>query len=153
MRWRAWIWLCVSLACFCGAAYFWRLADEWEAQKAAARAQASTNSPAAAAPKVPGHAQMLPLRLLSQPGNLNYQPPLATATNHRSPTAFRLSNTSKTLRELTRSDHAILLQNALLDTTRSNTLPIPDSLRAPKDPGAYLVQSRGPLDESFRSSL
>ena len=43
MRWRAWIWLCVSLTCFCGAAYFWRLADEWEAQKAAARPQPSTN--------------------------------------------------------------------------------------------------------------
>ncbi|HTL57495.1 MAG TPA: S8 family serine peptidase, partial [Candidatus Limnocylindrales bacterium] len=152
MRWRPWFWLCVSLLCFCGAAYFWRLADEWEAQKASR--QQSTNAPAASAPKRLGHAQLPPMRLLSQPGHLNYQPPLvATRTNEPSPTAYRLSNTTKPLRQLLHSDQAILLQNALLDTTQPNNLPIPDSLRATNDPGSYIVQSRGPLDNAFRSLL
>jgi subtilisin-like proprotein convertase family protein len=155
MRWRAWIWLCVSLACFLGAAYFWRLADEWEAQKAANRPQQKTNSPAVDTPKPPTHAQLLPNPILSSPGNLNYQPPLAAARTNRpaSPFAYRLSNTTRTIGELARNEHSILLQNALFDTTRSNSLPIPDSLRAQKDPGAYIVQSRGPLDDSFRSAL
>src|SRR5215475_12243888 len=117
MRWRAWIWLCVSLACFCGAAYFWRLADEWEAQKAALRSQQATNSPATNAPKTPGHTVLLPNLLLSSPdnlsspGNLNYQPPVAAARTNRtaSPTAYRLSNTTKPIRELARSEHSILL--------------------------------------------
>jgi subtilisin-like proprotein convertase family protein len=155
MRWRAWIWLCVSLACFFGAAYFWRLADEWEAQKAATRPQQKTNAPAVDAPKPPSHAQLLPNPLLSSPGNLNYQPPAVAASTNRapSPLAYRLTNTTRTIGELARSEHSILLQNALLDTTQPNNLPIPDSMRAQKDPGTYIVQSRGPLDDAFRSAL
>ena len=52
-----------------------------------------------------------------------------------------------------RSDQAVLLENALLDTTRPAALPIPDHLRAQGDPGRYLVQSRGPIDNAFRSLL
>jgi len=153
MRWRPWFWLCVSLLCFCGAAYFWRLADDWEAQKAS-RGQPATNAPAPSTPKSPSHAQLLPMRLLSQPGNLNYQAPRVSArTNEPSPLAYRLSNTTKSLRDLAHSDQAILLQNALLDTTQPNNLPIPDSLRATNDPSSYIVQARGPLDDGFRSLL
>jgi subtilisin-like proprotein convertase family protein len=67
--------------------------------------------------------------------------------------AYRLSNTTQPLRQLVRNPNAILLENALLDTTQPANLPIPASLRAQGDPGAYLVQARGPLDESFRALL
>ncbi|MGA2867519.1 MAG: hypothetical protein ABSF95_23855, partial [Verrucomicrobiota bacterium] len=66
---------------------------------------------------------------------------------------YRLSNTSQPLGQLVRNPNAILLENALLDTTQPANLPIPASLRAQGDPGAYLVQARGPLDESFRALL
>jgi subtilisin-like proprotein convertase family protein len=53
---------------------------------------------------------------------------------------------------LQRDDHALLLENALFDTTRP-VPSIPDHLRAHGDPGSYLVQARGPIDNAFRSLL
>ena len=81
--------------------------------------------------------------------------------------AFRLTNTTTPLGELVHSAHAILLENALLDTalfTRNgsadhpspatdNHLSIPQHLLAQGDSGAYLAQSRAPLDDAFRSLL
>src|ERR1043166_1285754 len=73
--------------------------------------------------------------------------------------AYRLSNTTKSLSELSRSDHAILLENALFDTERRTaggapaTPAIPEKLRSHGDPGAYIVQARGPLDDTFRALL
>ena len=52
-----------------------------------------------------------------------------------------------------RNPRAILLENALLDTARPADLPIPASLRAQGDPGAWVVQARGPLDDAFRALL
>lgn len=65
----------------------------------------------------------------------------------------RLSNTSKSLDELTRSDTAILLRNALIDTADPTPLAVPEHLRAKGDPGSYIVQSRGPIDAAFRELL
>jgi subtilisin-like proprotein convertase family protein len=154
MRWRSWIWFVVSVACFCGAFYFWRLGDRWAAEKEARSVGSQTNLNVVPATKSPGHTEILPLKLLSRPGNLNYHPTaVATSTNRPSPTAYRLSNTSRPLRELMRSETAILLQNALIETAVSNRVPIPDFLRVKGDPGSYIVQSRGPLDNNFRSAL
>ncbi len=98
-----------------------------------------------------------PFQLLSQAGTLNIPPapdtpaqPTTRATNHL---ALRLSNTPTPIGQLQRSDTAILLENALLDTARPATLPIPDHLRAQGDPGSYIVQARGPIDAAFRSLL
>ncbi len=67
--------------------------------------------------------------------------------------AWRLSNTSKSLDQLTRDRHAILLENALIDTTGPLNLSIPKNLQSPGDPGAYIVQARGPIDNAFRAML
>ncbi|HTL54613.1 MAG TPA: S8 family serine peptidase [Candidatus Limnocylindrales bacterium] len=66
---------------------------------------------------------------------------------------YRLSNTAKTIGELARTDRAILLENALLDTERSLDLPIPECLRAADEPGSYIVQSRAPPDTAFQNLL
>ena len=161
MRWRPLTWLLLSLMCFAAAYYFWRLGDQWAAKKTSAppgKAEGRTQS-AAAPPRqhAAPHTPPSPFQLLSQGGTLNIPPttgPLtnqaARLTNHL---ALRLSNTAKPLRELQRSDTAILLENALLDTARPTTLPIPDHLRAQGDPGSYVVQARGPIDDGFRSLL
>src|SRR5437763_666085 len=51
MRWRPLTWLLLSAACFLGAAYFWRLGNEWRAQRTAvpsnAPAAAPSNNPSA----------------------------------------------------------------------------------------------------------
>ena len=67
--------------------------------------------------------------------------------------AFRLSNTTKTIGELERTPHALLLQNALIATDGKMDLKIPASLRAQGDPGAYIVQARGVIDARFRALL
>ena len=81
--------------------------------------------------------------------------PSAACTNQL---AFRLANTSKAntpqgYDELTRAPHAILLENASVDTDAKLELNIPSHLRATGDPGAFIVQARGVIDGAFRAQL
>ncbi|MGA2659836.1 MAG: hypothetical protein ABSH34_20220, partial [Verrucomicrobiota bacterium] len=64
-----------------------------------------------------------------------------------------LTNTTQPLGRLMRNPRAILLENALLDTAQPVDLPIPASLRAQGDPGAWVVQAKGPLNDAFRALL
>ena len=66
---------------------------------------------------------------------------------------YRLSNTPKTVGQLSTATHAILLENALIDTAVGLDLKIPSHLRASGDPGAYIVQARGLVDGPFRALL
>src|SRR4051812_34607366 len=101
--------------------------------------------------------QSAPIRLLSQPGLLNSQPPTiepqpVSSTNPPSRFSHRLSNTSQTVGQLARRDKAILLENALFDT--ASAIPaIPAELQSQGDPGTYIVQAKGPLDDAFRNLL
>jgi subtilisin-like proprotein convertase family protein len=54
---------------------------------------------------------------------------------------------------LAHKDKALLLENALLDTDEPVGLQIPPSLQAQGDPGSYIVQSKGALDDRFRALL
>ena len=67
--------------------------------------------------------------------------------------SYRVSNTRLTEKQLLRSDHAIILRNALIDTDRPLRLDIPAHLRAKGAPGSYIVQSDGPLDQRFYDRL
>src|SRR5262249_7086934 len=82
--------------------------------------------------------------------------PNPAATNAISQTnasfPFRLSNTVKPIEQLTRSDNAILLRNALIDVT-GPALSIPEQLRSKGDPGSYIVQARGKITDAFREEL
>jgi len=154
MRWRPLTWLLLSVTLFAAAFYFWRLGDQSAAKgKAEGRRQNAESG-------VRHHASRIrpssPSQLVSQGGNLNSPPPPDSLTNHASRIthhfSLRLSNTTASLGQLQRDDHALLLENALLDTTRPSP-SIPDHLRAHGDPGSYLVQARGPIDGAFRSLL
>src|SRR5665213_1177325 len=79
------------------------------------------------------------------------------ATLNTNKLAFRLSNTTNSIRRLEATPHAILLANAFIDTDKPLDLKIPSQLKAKGDPGAYIVQARGsPLafncEGIFRSS-
>jgi subtilisin family serine protease/subtilisin-like proprotein convertase family protein len=104
-------------------------------------------------PSAAGTANAGPIALLSDPRQLAAAAPNAAPPKPGPRYPFRLSNTPKNLEELSRSDAAILLANALIDTASPVGLRIPDHLRAPGDPGSYVVQSRGPLDNTFRKRL
>lgn len=64
----------------------------------------------------------------------------------------RLRNTAASADRLVREGHALLLRNAFVDTADSEPLAIPAALRA-SEPGAYIVQSKGPIGPAFRERL
>lgn len=66
---------------------------------------------------------------------------------------FRVRNTRKPDAELFGSETAVLLRNALIETLEPMRLNIPDHLRAKADPGSYVVQARGAVDDRFRAVL
>src|SRR5437764_15203912 len=119
MRWRPFTWLLLSLLFFVAAAFFWRLGDEWEAKKAAPASSQATNQSLPLKPAAKPSAFDTPIHLLALPGNLNTPAASPSAIlDHTNRFAHRLSNTTKTLEQLIRSDKAIILQNALIDTER-----------------------------------
>ncbi|NBV20837.1 MAG: hypothetical protein EBS05_02420 [Proteobacteria bacterium] len=66
---------------------------------------------------------------------------------------FRVRNTKLPDEALFRSESAVLLRNALIETREPVRLNIPAHLRAEGEPGSYLVQARGPIDRRFREVL
>ena len=138
MRQRPIFWFTVSLLCFIGAYYSWQLGDEWAARRKAAAAAAAAPRRAPAARVQAGPAQPLSRAVAPVPWTVTNLAPKARI-------AYRLSNTKEPLGRLMHQPRAILLENALLDTARPADLPIPDSLRAKGDPGAWIVQAREPL--------
>ena len=65
----------------------------------------------------------------------------------------RLSNTTQSIGWLMKRPHAVLLENAFIDTEVRQGLKIPDNLKHQGDPGAYIVQARNAPDARFRSVL
>jgi alpha-tubulin suppressor-like RCC1 family protein/subtilisin-like proprotein convertase family protein len=86
--------------------------------------------------------------VLFGPGNSSTNTP--TKTNQF---AYRLNNTTKTIGELMNNPHAILLANAFIDTDAKLNFSIPKNLQSQGDPGAYIVQANGPIDDAFRTML
>jgi subtilisin-like proprotein convertase family protein len=140
MRSRATYWILLCLLCAAGVWFFWpRSHSATSPNKVAAAPTLSTVRSASTAPN---------LFILST--NRALAAAAAAKTNRF---AYRLSNTSKTIGELEHDRHAILLENAFIDTGAPLNLAIPKKLSAPGDPGAYIVQARGPIDNSFRAML
>lgn len=147
---RTWLWplLCVLLA----AGYLWyQLSGTGRPQQGQGRigAPESTAKPAASASLSTDADRLDPA---AQPA-----PPLTQTASPDDPLetklAYRLSNTREPIDTLMRKEEAILLRNALIDSTLPLDLHIPDHLRHSGDPGAYVVQSRGPLTDAFRAAL
>ena len=140
MRRRLWIWMLACLLCLAGAWFFWH-------QPANTRTRPSA-LPKVAAPTV------------TATSSASTAPNILTAVSTNSATsaktnqfAWRLSNTTKSLDQLTGDRHAILLENALIDSSQPLNLSIPKNLQSQGDPGAYIVQARGPIDNAFRAML
>src|SRR5215472_15242000 len=150
MRRRPFFWLVLSLLCFAGALYFWKLGDDWAARKKAAPTSTTPATPAQPAPSQsatsPHAASQAALPQVSS------AKAIARLTNSSALT-HRVSNTTNSVGKLNRIDTAIILENALIDTANKIELQIPDHLRSHGNPGAYIVQARGPIDDAFRAAL
>src|ERR1017187_6396742 len=137
MRLRSWLWILLCLLIAAGAWFFWRPANPL-AEKAAHRTVFAPANSNATAPKLPAGA--------TAAANANQAG--VVKTNRF---AYRLANTAKPIGELVHDRHAILLENALIDTSGPLNLSIPKHLQAQGDAGASIVQSRGPINAAFRT--
>jgi subtilisin family serine protease/subtilisin-like proprotein convertase family protein len=156
-------WFLTSLLLFAAAAFFWWLGNEHAARRAAERPGSSLSRPDLTLQSIA--ATRRPASLLPATGAAGTQSgpassSLAVTEVAREAQALalqlyphRLRNTRKSLDELTRTDTALLLRNAFIDTADPTPLPVPEHLRAPADPGGYIVQARGAIDERFRAVL
>ena len=152
MRPRPLLWFLISLLCLAGAYYFWQLGESWRLAKGPAKPAATQRAP---------HAAKITFHRVKPASTAPLIPGLLSATNRPATNVagsatnqfpYRLSNTTRPIGQLVNDRHAILLENALIDTGHS--LPvIPARLRAQGDPGTYIVQSRGKLDDAFRALL
>src|ERR1051326_1941482 len=154
MRWRPLTWFLLSVLFFIGAGFFWNLGERWQAAKQGrSPSQATTNglTPVGPQPKPSVERPSVEHR------SVNAAIPSTLETRHSTPTnhvfAYRLTNSSASGNQLAAIPKAVLLENALFDTGQPINADIPAHLRAQGDPGAYIVQSREPLDADFRNLL
>src|SRR6185437_4054661 len=156
-RWRPLAWLLLSVACFIAAFYFWRLGDKWAAEKPATPAGAVASNAPGANGNTPTRPKVRMGTLVTKPAStapiVELNPTNAVVAKRTNAFPYRLSNTTQTVGQLSRNSRAILLENALIDSSVPVALAIPDSLRAHGDPGAYIVQAHGAATDAFRAEL
>src|SRR5438105_15966715 len=119
-------WFALSLLLFIAAALCWRLAEDRvkEAHKATAEKSAPKVPKLISVPTAPK--SKIRSSVAAEPG-FKQQPVLPE--DKFAP--YRLRNTAKSLDQLMRSDSALLLRGALIDTADAAPLKIPEHLRAP----------------------
>src|SRR3954464_5519944 len=121
---RTWVVLC--LLCVAGAAFLWR-ASHWRRSAGADDARTSAQSRKTTKPR--------PLLVAQNgPGQTPQAQLFGTgALNTNAHFWYRLTNTGKRVGQLAHSEQALLLRNALIDTSKGTELPIPDHLKARGD--------------------
>ena len=154
------IWLALSLVCLTIALVIWRLnppqpaknsAPQPSANLAAAHPSANTTAAGAAQTTVTS-ASTAPFTLLTLNKDTNATV-AGAALKREERLKYRLSNTAETVGQLARNPRAVLLENALIDSGRPLDFTIPDSLKSQGDPGTYIVQARGLINDQFRNQL
>ena len=135
---RAVKWIVVCLLCLAGAWYFWSESGERSATKNALKAP--TSKTAAAAPGASGAPLTDPLKVSESEARTNRL-------------AWRLSNTGRTLGQMMKDSHAVLLENALIDTRQPVDFKFPAQLQTRGEPGAYIVQARSPINAAFHALM
>ena len=144
MRSRPLILILLGLLVLAGVWFFWPAGPRPSARKN------NNAKPAVIAPSFTSSKSASTAPVLFATNKTATNAPTATKTNRF---AWRLTNTPKKIGELTKDPHAILLANAFIDTGASLNLAIPKHLQSQGDPGAYIVQARGPVDAAFRAAL
>ena len=144
MRLRRSIWILLCLLVLAGGWVFWPAGHHRAVQKLSpAQSARAAQKQAVATIKTASTAPVLF-------GSSNSTTNGVVKTNRF---AYRLTNTTKTIGQLAGDRRAILLENALIDTSASLNLGIPKHLQATGDPGAYIVQANRPSDAAFRAQL
>jgi subtilisin-like proprotein convertase family protein len=146
MRSRPTFWILLTLLLAVGAWFFWPQGGRRSARQNAALKQ-KISTPNFTTSK---SASTAPMIFTAKTASTNS---VQTAAKKKNPSAYRLSNTKKTIGELASDPRAILLANAFIDTDARINFSFPKNLQAQGDPGAYIVQANGPIDNAFRAML
>ena len=133
----------IILFCALAVAGAWLLWPHGGAPSASTRQKPAASAPAASVAPAPAPGHTAPVAKAA----------VSLSANSTNRFAFRLTNTPKTIGQLTGDRHAILLQNALIATDVKTDLAIPKQLRATGEPGAFIVQARGLIGAAFRAAL
>jgi len=164
MRFSSRTWLVISLVLLLSAAWFAKLGNERRARSLGGSVGAG--APASGGARKPG-ARLIHFPLLSASAASRNPAQTVVGTGVDSSGVgsgpavgvrdekypLRIRNTSRTMQELQRRESAILLRNALIDTEEIGSVEVPEVLRAGEEPGSYVVQARGMVDEFFRAQV
>ncbi|MBM3821567.1 MAG: hypothetical protein FJ404_01555 [Verrucomicrobia bacterium] len=147
MRLNSRAWFAISLLLFVAGGVLWHLGEKKR------KGREPVRIPAESRPALPE------LRSVASSAT----PVAAVPTSSKAPSKssdrsvalhpHRLRNSAEPYRDLMRSDAAILLRNAAINSTNGVSIEPPHSLRAEGDPGSYVAQSRGVAGEAFREAL
>ncbi|MDD5139466.1 MAG: S8 family serine peptidase [Verrucomicrobiales bacterium] len=147
MRSRLSFWIVLCLLLLAGAWMFWPSVSRQAAkQNSVASQKKSSATPGFTTVK---SASTAPQLFTSRNNSTNGVQSAAKTNQFR----YRLSNTTKPIGELLQDGRAVLLANAFIDTGVKLNFSIPKHLQAAGEPGAYIVQSRTPLDAAYRAQL
>ena len=136
MRLKPRFWFLLSLLFFTAGLCLWQAGDRLADSRRASTPAASVPS-VPSVPPVPSAPATAPAPAAPAPASA-----VLSAEQHGAKPA-----------ELARNPRAILLRNALIDTTRPRSLAIPEALRSQGAPGSYLVQSDRALNAEFYAAL
>jgi subtilisin-like proprotein convertase family protein len=154
MRFRPITWFVLSLLLFAGAAWFWHIGEQRRKGSVPSTPRANSTQTVAAVKSAvtvtPSNAAAPGVRFVATASSRELAAQGPAKTNEAK---YRLTNTTKPLAQLIRDPQALLLRNAFLDVANPSRPAIPESLRAKSDPGAYVVQSRGALNDAFRQQV
>ena len=158
MNRRKAIWSVVILAFLLGALFVWQHAGPTHVGSPAVAqpaASAEVHSPATAdrvAQITVTPASTAPFALFTLNKDTNASV-VTAAVKRTERLKYRLSNTSETVGQLLSNPKALHLENALIDSSKPLDFTIPDSLKSEGDPGTYIVQARGSINDAFRQAL
>jgi len=158
---KARTWSIISILSLIGAAVFWKLGNRVREQ------HSPPPPPLTARSALPANTTLVSKAALASFTEPPTSSPTVSAASSQDQTdsnsssesfpdpqfPWRLRNTPAQLSQLRKSDTAILLRNALIDTSRGTELPIPKELRAGSEPGAWLVQFHGPTRQAFLKEI
>ncbi len=140
MRFTARTWAILSVILFTGGFYSWYTGNQIQARRKAVLEQGTVGATNPASGGV-----LTNLFSTAAFGSSASKGPLLTS--------LRVANTSQSIRKLSVSDTALLLRNALIDTSTGETPEIPEQLRTEGEASSYVVQAKGVVTAAFRKTL
>src|SRR4026209_2327863 len=130
--------IAIGILCLIGVVLFWRLGGKHDEHGPSVATLKTNSVPLLSLQTNAGSNQAVASGPSSQGLRRAGVATLPGDTN--TPFRYRISNTTRKIDELLRSESAILLRNALIDGASGRPLYIPAHLRSQGDPGSYIVQ-------------